>query len=71
LSKVQDNEDAYLVLMLGIMAVAGVVADYINLPSSVGAFLAGLAVNTAVGEHPGTRSWNSSARPFSFPASSS
>jgi Kef-type K+ transport system membrane component KefB len=51
LSKVQNNEDAYFVLMLGIMAVAGVLAHYINLPGIVGAFLAGLAVNAAVGEH--------------------
>ena len=47
LRKVQDNEDAYFVVMLGIMAVAGVVAAWINLPDIVGAFLAGLAVNAA------------------------
>ena len=51
LSKVQNNEDAEFVLMLGIMAVAGVLADFINLPGIVGAFLAGLAVNAAVREH--------------------
>jgi Kef-type K+ transport system membrane component KefB len=51
LSKVQDNEDAEFLLMLGIMAVAGVLADFINLPGIVGAFLAGLAVNAAVQEH--------------------
>ena len=51
LSKVQNNEDAEFVLMLGIMAVAGVLADFINLPGIVGAFLAGLAVNAAVQEH--------------------
>jgi Kef-type K+ transport system membrane component KefB len=38
--------------MLGIMAVAGQLADLINLPDIVGAFLAGLAVNAAVGDHP-------------------
>lgn len=37
-------------VMLGIMAVTGAVADAINLPGIVGAFLAGLAVNGAV-EH--------------------
>jgi len=52
LRKVQNNEEAYFVLMLGMMAVAGVLADYINLPGIVGAFLAGLAVNAAVREHP-------------------
>jgi Kef-type K+ transport system membrane component KefB len=48
---VQDSEDAEFLLMLGIMAVAGVLADLINLPGIVGAFLAGLAVNAAVQEH--------------------
>jgi Kef-type K+ transport system membrane component KefB len=38
--------------MLGIMVVAGVLADLINLPDIVGAFLAGGAVNAAVGDHP-------------------
>jgi Kef-type K+ transport system membrane component KefB len=38
------------VLMLGIMATAGVLADFINLPGIVGAFLAGLAVNAATRE---------------------
>ncbi len=50
LSKVRNNEDAEFVLMLGIMALAGMLADYINLPGIVGAFLAGLAVNAAVRE---------------------
>jgi Kef-type K+ transport system membrane component KefB len=52
LRRVRNNEDAYFVLMLGIMAVAGVLANYINLPGIVGAFLAGLAVNAAVEDHP-------------------
>ena len=39
-------------LMLGMMAVAAVLADSINLPGIVGAFLAGLAINAAVKEHP-------------------
>src|SRR5262249_37278999 len=52
LSKVERREEAYFVLMLGIMAVAGVIADQINLPGIVGAFLAGLAVNGAAREHP-------------------
>jgi Kef-type K+ transport system membrane component KefB len=50
LSKVRSNEDAEFVLMLGIMATAGVMADFINLPGIVGAFLAGLAVNAATRE---------------------
>jgi Kef-type K+ transport system membrane component KefB len=52
LSKLSDNEAGYFVTMLGIMAVAGVLADFINLPGIVGAFLAGLSVNAAVGSHP-------------------
>jgi Kef-type K+ transport system membrane component KefB len=52
LSKVQDNEPAHFVGTLGIMAVAGMLADWINLPDIVGAFLAGLAVNAAVRDHP-------------------
>jgi Kef-type K+ transport system membrane component KefB len=52
LSKVRRNEEGFFVVMLGIMAVAGTVADLINLPGIVGAFLAGLAVNAAVQSHP-------------------
>jgi Kef-type K+ transport system membrane component KefB len=42
----------FFVTMLGIMAVAGLVADLMNLPGIVGAFLAGLSVNAAVQDHP-------------------
>jgi|RhiMetdeSRZDD1v2_1073273.scaffolds.fasta_scaffold229649_1 Na+:H+ antiporter len=52
LRKVEGEEDAYFVLMFGIMAVAGVVARTINLPDIVGAFLAGLAVNAASQDKP-------------------
>jgi Kef-type K+ transport system membrane component KefB len=52
LSKLRDNQASYFVTMLGIMVVAGVLADLINLPDIVGAFLAGGAVNAAVGDHP-------------------
>jgi len=52
LSKLRDNQAGYFVTMLAIMVVAGVLADLINLPDIVGAFLAGGAVNTAVGDHP-------------------
>jgi len=49
---VEAEEGAYFVLMFGIMAVAGVLAQTINLPDIVGAFLAGLAVNAAVHDKP-------------------
>jgi Kef-type K+ transport system membrane component KefB len=52
LSKVRDEEDAYFVVMLSIMTIAGVLADAIQLPGIVGAFLAGLAVNASAREAP-------------------
>jgi Na+:H+ antiporter len=52
LRQVEAEEDAYFVLMFGIMAVAGVLAHIVNLPDIVGAFLAGLAVNAAVHDKP-------------------
>jgi Kef-type K+ transport system membrane component KefB len=52
MKKVEAEEDAYFVLMFGIMAVAGVFAQIVNLPGIVGAFLAGLAVNEAVHDKP-------------------
>ena len=52
LKKVEDDEDAYFILMLAIVAVAGCLAQSINLPGIVGAFLAGLAVNAAVRDKP-------------------
>jgi Kef-type K+ transport system membrane component KefB len=52
LKRVEDEEDAYFVLMLSIMAIAGVLADAIQLPGIVGAFLAGLAVNASARDKP-------------------
>lgn len=52
LKKFEDEEDAYFILMLCFMAVAGVMANAIQLPGIVGAFLAGLAVNAAVRDKP-------------------
>jgi Kef-type K+ transport system membrane component KefB len=42
------EEDAQFVLLLGIMAVTGALAQLINLPGIVGAFLAGLAINESL-----------------------
>jgi Sodium/hydrogen exchanger family len=50
--EVEHDEDAYFILMLAIVAVAGLLAQIINLPGIVGAFLAGLAVNAAVHDKP-------------------
>jgi len=52
LRKVHDHEDAYFVTMLAIVGICGSLADAINLPPIVGAFLAGLAVNRATQDHP-------------------
>ena len=52
LKRLEKDEDAYFILMLGIMVVAGLLAQLINLPGIVGAFLAGLAVNAAVKDKP-------------------
>jgi len=52
LRKVEDEEGAHFALMFGIMAAAGVLAQAINLPGIVGAFLAGLAVNASVHDKP-------------------
>jgi Kef-type K+ transport system membrane component KefB len=52
LSKVEGEENAYFVFTFGIMAIAGVLAQAVNLPGIVGAFLAGLALNEAVRDKP-------------------
>ena len=67
LNKLKDNQAGYFVTMLGIMAVAGELADLINLPDIVGAFLAGLAVNAAVGDHPVKEKLDFFGRAFFIP----
>jgi Kef-type K+ transport system membrane component KefB len=52
LKLVQENEEVYFVVMLIIVVAASALADVINLPGIVGAFLAGLAVNAAVKNMP-------------------
>jgi Kef-type K+ transport system membrane component KefB len=52
LNRVRASEEGFFVTMLGIMGVAALIADRINLPGIVGAFLAGLSVNAAVQNHP-------------------
>jgi Kef-type K+ transport system membrane component KefB len=67
LDKLRDNEAGYFVTMLGIMAVAGELADLINLPDIVGAFLAGLAVNAAAADHPAKAKLDFFGRAFFIP----
>ena len=52
LKRAAGDEQAYFVLMLGIMAAAVAVTRVVQLPGIVGAFLAGLAVNGAVQQEP-------------------
>lgn len=52
LGRVRESEEAFFVTLLGVMAISGMLAALINLPGIVGAFLAGLAVNAAVQDHP-------------------
>jgi Kef-type K+ transport system membrane component KefB len=52
LKKVENEEDAYFVVMLSIMTIAGVLAAAIQLPDIAGAFLAGLAVNASARDAP-------------------
>jgi Kef-type K+ transport system membrane component KefB len=51
-SRMENDEEVHFLLLLGVMAVAGAIAQLINLPGIVGAFLAGLAVNGAVQNDP-------------------
>ncbi len=48
LKKVENDEESYFILMLGMLALTALLAQVINLPGIVGAFMAGLAVNAAV-----------------------
>lgn len=50
--KVEHDEETYFLLMLGILAVTALLAQYINLPGIVGTFMAGLALNAAVKDKP-------------------
>jgi Kef-type K+ transport system membrane component KefB len=52
LRKVENHEDAFFVLLFGIMAVAAALAAVVQLPGIVGAFLAGLALNEAAQNKP-------------------
>ena len=50
LRKVEGDEGAYFAVMMGIVAAASSLAQVIQLPDIVGAFLSGLALNAAVKE---------------------
>jgi Kef-type K+ transport system membrane component KefB len=67
LKRIEDEEDTYFVLMLCIMAIAGVLADAIQLPGIVGAFLAGLAVNASARDKPASVKLEFLAKSFFIP----
>jgi Kef-type K+ transport system membrane component KefB len=67
LNKLQNHEEGYFVTMLGIMAVSGMLADLINLPDIVGAFLAGWAVNAAAADHPAKEKLDFFGKAFFIP----
>ena len=50
LQKVESDQSAYFAVMLALLAVAATLAQVIQLPGIVGAFLSGLALNAAVRE---------------------
>jgi Kef-type K+ transport system membrane component KefB len=52
LKKVTDQEDVYFILMFAVLAVAAGLASVVQLPGIVGAFLIGLAINTAAQNQP-------------------
>src|SRR5215470_5535145 len=52
LKKAENQEDVYFVLMFSVLAVAAALAGLVQLPGIVGAFLVGLAINTAVQNTP-------------------
>jgi Kef-type K+ transport system membrane component KefB len=54
LRRVEDEEDTYFLFVLGMLAASALLAQLVNLPGIVGAFLAGLAVNAAVRQKPAT-----------------
>jgi Kef-type K+ transport system membrane component KefB len=52
LDKVTDREDVYFILMFAVLVLAAVLASLVQLPGIVGAFLVGLALNTAAQNKP-------------------
>jgi Na+:H+ antiporter len=71
LKRVEDEEDAYFVLMLCIMAIAGVLADAIQLPESSARFWPAWRSTLRPATNRRASNWNSSASRCSFRSSSS
>jgi Kef-type K+ transport system membrane component KefB len=62
------NEEAYFLVMLVLIAIASALANFINLPGIVGAFLTGLALNTAVKDKPAKEKLEFLGRALFIPA---
>jgi Kef-type K+ transport system membrane component KefB len=52
LARLEHEDDAYFVVLLLILAASAILAEAVDLPGIVGAFLAGLAVNATVHDKP-------------------
>jgi Kef-type K+ transport system membrane component KefB len=68
LSRVGREEAAYFVILLCLLAVASVLAEVIDLPGIIGAFLAGLALNSTVKATPATTKLSFLATTLFIPA---
>ncbi len=68
LRRVEGQEDAFFVLLFGIMAVAAVIAGLVQLPGIVGAFLVGLALNEAAQNKPAKEKLGFCANTLFIPA---
>jgi Kef-type K+ transport system membrane component KefB len=68
LKKVEDQEDAFFIVLFGVMAVSAALAGLVHLPGIVGAFLAGLALNEAAQRKPAEEKLGFLANSFFIPA---
>jgi Kef-type K+ transport system membrane component KefB len=67
LARLEDEEEAYFILLLGILAASALLAEAVNLPDIVGSFLAGLAINAAVQDKPAAGKLHFFAHSFFIP----
>jgi Kef-type K+ transport system membrane component KefB len=67
LQKVEQHEDAFFVLLFGVMSITAALAAVVQLPGIVGAFLAGLALNEAAQNKPASEKLGFFARSLFIP----
>lgn len=68
LRRTEHEEAAYFVILLVLLAVASVMAELIQLPGIIGAFLAGLALNSTVKDKPATNKLDFVGKTLFIPA---